>query len=721
MEDAVPFDFELQKLKIQHSSKLKILRPLLVLSLLITTIISLFMVSNSQEYEPTHMRVSMRISHNISTAHIWTRECFRGNREHDQQEIDLLFNRAAGYVHVLLNGGEIDGVILRPLASPEQRLVMEGLGTHIEQMKALNLNGLEAGNDLPSLQKIENTHDNLYLAFMDQITDFTGISQPFFQRNHEWFERLQLVLLFAVMGIVLTILWMTKISDKVQAQSWDLVKKIEERRKLAITGAKLGTWDWNIKTGEIVINERWAEMIGLDPQEIELNVSTWEKLVFPEDAPRVFRDLEDHLQGKTPYLNSKYRMRADGDEWVWILDLGKVLEWDAKGKPLRAAGVHLDITELKNIELELRKEKERAQQYLDLAGVLFVALDTEGRVQMINRMGCQILGCAEDDVMGKKWVDHFVPQRYRQATQEVADELLTDRMDDGTNFINPVLTCSGEEAMIAWNNTTVHDEHGEIIGHLSSGTDITTQQAHERSLKQYQKRLQSLASQLATAEDSLRQEIAAGLHDSIGQNLAALKLSVDIMRLNLGVEVDGMKVPDLMSGLDSVSQTIDEIVKESWSLSFQLCPPGLQESGLVSALEWLISKFNVEHSSKVKMVVDGLPFETERSTRGVIFQMIRELMINAIKHGAAANVEIRLTRNARFVVASVKDDGKGFAVDEVMAAKDKSTGFGLFSIRERLAFISGKLDIESVVGKGTLVQIHFPLAQAPHAEDGGLS
>jgi len=340
-----------------------------------------------------------------------------------------------------------------------------------------------------------------------------------------------------------------------------------------------------------------------------------------------------------------------------------------------------------------------------------------GIVQMINRKGCQVLGYAEEDVVGKKWMDNFVPERYRTSTQEVADVLLTEKEGYGGYHINPVLTSSGTEAMIAWNNATINDEHGKVVGHLSSGTDITKQRSHERSLEKYQKRLQSLATQRSLAEDNLRQEIAAGLHDSIGQNLAALKLSVDIMRLNLGVE--GLEPGDLMSGLDSISETIDQIVKESWSLSFQLCPPGLQESGLISALEWLISKFNDEYECKVKMVVNDLPFETERSTRGVVFQstrgvvfqMIRELVINAIKHGAASKIEIILSRNSRFIIGSVKDNGSGFDVEAVMTAKEKSTGFGLFSIRERLAFISGKLDVESVPGEGTQVQIHFPNQQ----------
>jgi diguanylate cyclase (GGDEF)-like protein/PAS domain S-box-containing protein len=121
----------------------------------------------------------------------------------------------------------------------------------------------------------------------------------------------------------------------------------EQRLELALAGANLGTWDWDISTGRVVFNRRWAEMLGYTLSEIEPNVHSWEKLVHPEDIPRVKQILNAHLLGETPFYETEHRMRAKHGEWVWILDRGRVVERAPGGKPLRASGTHMDITEMR--------------------------------------------------------------------------------------------------------------------------------------------------------------------------------------------------------------------------------------------------------------------------------------------------------------------------------------------------------------------------------------
>ena len=139
-----------------------------------------------------------------------------------------------------------------------------------------------------------------------------------------------------------------------QKCSEEAIRESEERLELALAGARLGTWDWNIQTGEVIFNERWAEMLGYTLDEIEPHVRAWEKLVHPGDMPRVREALNKHLEGRTPFYEAEYRLLTKSGEWKWILDRGKVVERDGGGKPLRAAGTHLDLSERKRLEEQLR-------------------------------------------------------------------------------------------------------------------------------------------------------------------------------------------------------------------------------------------------------------------------------------------------------------------------------------------------------------------------------
>ncbi|NUQ53206.1 MAG: PAS domain-containing protein [Phycisphaerales bacterium] len=120
-----------------------------------------------------------------------------------------------------------------------------------------------------------------------------------------------------------------------------------ERLDLTLSAANLGTWDWNVRTGEVAFNENWCRMLGYEPSEIEPDVSVWKRLVHPEDMARVTATLEDHLESRAKEYRCEHRLRRKDGTWAWVLDIGRVMERDAEGKPLRAVGVHMDISEIR--------------------------------------------------------------------------------------------------------------------------------------------------------------------------------------------------------------------------------------------------------------------------------------------------------------------------------------------------------------------------------------
>jgi PAS domain S-box-containing protein len=175
------------------------------------------------------------------------------------------------------------------------------------------------------------------------------------------------------------------------------VLEARDRLEFVIDAARLGTWDWDIQTGEVVYNERWADILGYTLNELEPNVSTWGGLIHPDEVDEITTALNDHLGRKTPLYMTEHRLRHKTGKWVWVLDVGKVFQWDTEGKPLRALGVHLDISRQKEQEQlaletsQLQEQAKRVESLKTMAGAIAHRFNNSmlvvlGNLEMLRRI-----------------------------------------------------------------------------------------------------------------------------------------------------------------------------------------------------------------------------------------------------------------------------------------------------------------------------------------------
>lgn len=154
------------------------------------------------------------------------------------------------------------------------------------------------------------------------------------------------------------------------------------RLKNILEGTNVGTWEWHIQTQELVINERWAEIIGYTLEELgPITIQTWERFTHPEDLKKSYDLISKHMAGEINLYEMECRMLHKNGEWVWIADSGKVVEWDDKHQPLLMSGTHIDITKKRQAE-EILRHKEKLSAIGQLAGG--IAHDFNNQLMIIS-------------------------------------------------------------------------------------------------------------------------------------------------------------------------------------------------------------------------------------------------------------------------------------------------------------------------------------------------
>ncbi len=163
----------------------------------------------------------------------------------------------------------------------------------------------------------------------------------------------------------------------------------DQRLELALTGANLGTWDWNLVTGEVIINHRLASMLGYTVEELDPRINQLMQLIHPDDAQKTIDLFNAHFLGKSPFFEAEYRMFSKSGDYRWILNRGKIVEKNQDGRPVRAAGTHLDITENKAIEQELGNRDLLLDCAAQISRDLLIYEDFDVAINtVLQRLGC---------------------------------------------------------------------------------------------------------------------------------------------------------------------------------------------------------------------------------------------------------------------------------------------------------------------------------------------
>lgn len=232
------------------------------------------------------------------------------------------------------------------------------------------------------------------------------------------------------------------------------------------------------------------------------------------------------------------------------------------------------------------------------------------------------------------------------------------------------------------------------------GLELRRRKESEEKLKIHQEGLRAMASQLSLAEERERHRIGAHLHDYIGQSLALANIKLGELLATPNPE-PGSRQDRLLE----IRRLLEQTIHETQSLTFTISSPILHEIGLEAALAWLTENSLRKTGMTSFFESDDQPKPVGEEVAILLYQIVAELLANVVKHAQAHHVKVSLWREEDRLQVAVEDDGVGFDVGDLGSRWQGAKGYGLFSIRERLAPFGGSMTVDSKPGEGTQVTI----------------
>lgn len=420
------------------------------------------------------------------------------------------------------------------------------------------------------------------------------------------------------------------------------------------------------------------------------------------------------------------RVRKDGSMFDVSLTISPVK--DPAGNVIGASRMPRDITQ--------RKEAERTTGLLaaivDSSDDAIISKSLDGVISSWNKGAERTFGYTADEAIGQHITLIIAPDRQQEEVMilerlkrgERVDHFETVRVREDGTLLDISLTIS-----------PVRDREGRVIGASKVARDVTQQKRAEQALRESKERLRSLADGLETevrlrtrelerrnaevldqseqlrdlsnrllrAQDDERRHIARELHDSAGQILTALGMSLG----NIGQRV--RHDPQLFKGVEDSRELVQQLSKEIRTTSYLLHPPLLDENGLPEAIRWYVQGLSGRSDLKIEFCTSEgfgrLPSQVEM----VLFRIVQECLTNIHRHSGSKRAIIRIARKAETVDLDIQDEGKGIPAEKLVSIQGQNAGVGISGIRERVRHLRGTVNIQSNAS-GTRISVTLPVS-----------
>lgn len=504
----------------------------------------------------------------------------------------------------------------------------------------------------------------------------------------------------------------------------EIVKHSETQLRQALEAGRMGSWQWDLGTNKVYWSPGLEALHGLAPGTFDGSFEAYQKDIHPEDRERALRSIAKTIETGTEH-HIEYRILTPNGSERWVEGKGTLYR-TPEGIPTKMVGVCSDITDRKQTEEKLRASERLMQAVFNQQFAFSALLSPEGQVLRFsesvyrNNEGTAINPQAligRDFLEAPWWRD--LPSTVGDWRRQFSEAL---RGPGPARGEAPYRHGNGELRYAMNTVTALRDDAGNVEYLLCEGMDITELKRSQLRLKhsaqdlerritirtaellETQDRLRALATELNLAEQRERSRLATELNDHLQQTLVLGKLKVGYAKRLLKGQ------PAFLGVVTQLDEVLTDALSYTRTLVTELSPPVLRQHGLLAGLRWLADYMKKHEISVLVNVPEHLHLCLPEDQEVLLFQSVRELLINAAKHAGTDHASVTVQPHGDHLSIQVRDEGQGFEPSSRAGSSDQSSQFGLFSITERMKALRGSFTIESAPGHGTTAVLTLPLA-----------
>ncbi|MBI4556621.1 MAG: PAS domain-containing protein [Candidatus Hydrogenedentes bacterium] len=492
------------------------------------------------------------------------------------------------------------------------------------------------------------------------------------------------------------------VTERVKAVN--ALRESEERLRLATQTGKVGTWDWDIATNHVTWSDSLYPMHGVTSAEFNPTVEGFKALVHPDDRAFVSEAIRRALEEDATY-ELEFRVLRPDSKVVWIFTNARVFR--DQGRPVRMIGAATDITRQKRYEEALRVARRQLQMVTDTMAAAVTRCSADGRYLWVNKGYAAWLGRTPKEIAGRPIPEIIGMEAYEAirphiervlAGEKVEYEVETNFLGLGRRWVRTtyVPTYGDAGKPDGWVGV-VHDvtRHKELESALREANETLERHVAERTAD-----LRALTLELTETEHRERKRIARLLHDEVQQLLVGVKIQTSFAR----------SYPGQTGPLLEAIRLTDEAIAACHALVAGLSPPLLRDADLAEALQWLAKQMAERYRLQVEIQMDDPPPFLSEELRSLIFEAVREMLFNVVKHAGVDRATVTLAGDDEQMCLIVSDEGRG--CDPAVLDQPGPESFGLFSIRERVAGFGGRLQAIAAPGEGCSFRVCVPRSVA---------